>query len=75
MAAHLERHPGARAVVNFVPILLEQLDDYSVQIAQYLETRESVRVARPVACRFGRTRADHRFRCADGCCSGLLASQ
>jgi len=32
MAAHLERHPGMRAVVNFVPVLLEQLDDYARQI-------------------------------------------
>lgn len=31
MAAHLERHPGVHAVVNFVPILLEQLDDYTRQ--------------------------------------------
>ncbi|MEZ5501476.1 MAG: hypothetical protein R3E50_02035 [Halioglobus sp.] len=28
MAAHLEAVPGARAVVNFAPILLEQLEDY-----------------------------------------------
>lgn len=28
MAAHLERHPGVRAVVNFVPVLVDQLDDY-----------------------------------------------
>lgn len=32
MADHLERHPGIRAVVNFVPILLDQLDDYARQI-------------------------------------------
>jgi len=32
MAAHLERWPKARAVVNFVPILLEQLEDYQAQI-------------------------------------------
>lgn len=31
MAAHLEAHPDARAVVNFVPILLAQLDDYADQ--------------------------------------------
>ena len=31
MAAHLERHPGVRAVVNFVPVLLDQLDDYARQ--------------------------------------------
>jgi alpha-amylase/alpha-mannosidase (GH57 family) len=29
MAAHLERHPGVRAVVNFVPVLCEQLEDYA----------------------------------------------
>ncbi len=28
MAGHLERHPKVRAVVNFVPVLLEQIDDY-----------------------------------------------
>jgi hypothetical protein len=29
MAAHLERHPRVRAVVNFVPVLLDQLEDYA----------------------------------------------
>ena len=48
MAAHLERHPGAHAVVNFVPILLEQLDDYSVQIAKYIETRQTSELRDPV---------------------------
>jgi alpha-amylase/alpha-mannosidase (GH57 family) len=33
MAAHLERHPGVRAVVNFVPVLLDQLEDYGDQFA------------------------------------------
>jgi len=32
MAGHLERHPGVRAVVNFVPVLLEQMDDYIEQL-------------------------------------------
>ncbi len=31
MAAHLERHPRVRAVVNFVPVLLDQLEDYVQQ--------------------------------------------
>ena len=31
MAYHLEQAPQARAVVNFVPILLDQLEDYSEQ--------------------------------------------
>ena len=33
MAAHLERHPGVRAVVNFVPVLVDQLEDYADQFA------------------------------------------
>ena len=32
MAAHLEKYPGMRAVVNFAPVLLEQLDDYAHQL-------------------------------------------
>lgn len=31
MAYHLERHPGIKAVVNFVPVLLDQLEDYEDQ--------------------------------------------
>lgn len=31
MAAHLERHPKVRAVVNFVPVLAEQIEDYAQQ--------------------------------------------
>ena len=33
MAAHLERHPHMRAVVNLVPVLLDQLEDYADQFA------------------------------------------
>jgi alpha-amylase/alpha-mannosidase (GH57 family) len=33
MAYHLEQHPQVRAVVNFVPILLDQLEDYAQQFA------------------------------------------
>jgi alpha-amylase/alpha-mannosidase (GH57 family) len=36
MAAHLEAVPEARAVVNFVPILLEQITDYARQVRAYL---------------------------------------
>ena len=36
MAAHLERNPQVRAVVNFVPVLLEQIEDY----ARQFDTRE-----------------------------------
>jgi alpha-amylase/alpha-mannosidase (GH57 family) len=31
MAAHLERYPRVRAVVNFVPVLAEQIEDYVTQ--------------------------------------------
>ncbi|TAJ79036.1 MAG: glycoside hydrolase [Gallionellaceae bacterium] len=33
MAYHLEQHPKMKAVVNFVPILLDQLEDYEQQFA------------------------------------------
>ena len=32
MAWHLEQIPEARAVVNFAPTLLEQIDDYDQQL-------------------------------------------
>jgi len=40
MAAHLEQQPAARAVVNFTPILLEQLEDLSARIARHFELGE-----------------------------------
>jgi len=33
MAAHLERHPHIRCTVNFVPVLLDQIEDYADQFA------------------------------------------
>ena len=36
MVAHLEANPEARAVVNFSPTLLEQVEDYARQIAGHL---------------------------------------
>jgi len=33
MAYHLEQHPKIKAVVNFVPVLLDQLEDYQQQFA------------------------------------------
>ncbi len=32
MAGHLERHPGVRCTVNFVPVLLDQIEDYCEQL-------------------------------------------
>jgi alpha-amylase/alpha-mannosidase (GH57 family) len=33
MAWHLEHHPAMRAVINWVPVLLDQLEDYADQFA------------------------------------------
>ena len=38
MAWHLEQHPGMRLVVNFAPVLLEQLLDYTAQIGKFLDS-------------------------------------
>ncbi len=37
MAAHLEANSAARAVVNFTPLLIEQLDEIARSIAEHLE--------------------------------------
>src|SRR5579862_2514824 len=36
MAAHLENNPAARAVVNFTPLLIEQLEELARRIAEHL---------------------------------------
>jgi len=36
MAAHLEANPAARAVFNFTPVLLEQLEDLAERVAAHL---------------------------------------
>ena len=43
MAAHLENHPDARAVVNFAPVLLEQIDDYAHQLEGFLHHGKALR--------------------------------
>ncbi len=43
MAAHLEQSPGARAVVNFAPTLLEQIEDYAEQVRAYLADGQPLR--------------------------------
>jgi len=43
MAAHLEAVPGARAVVNFAPILLDQIADYVQQIDGFLTNGVALR--------------------------------
>lgn len=42
MAAHLEAVPQARAVVNFAPILLEQIDDYAQQLRGHVEQGRAI---------------------------------
>ncbi|MHB8454794.1 MAG: glycoside hydrolase [Acidiferrobacterales bacterium] len=43
MAAHLEAVPEARAVVNFAPVLLEQIDDYVRQIDGFINNSVAIR--------------------------------
>ncbi len=43
MAAHLEAVPEARAVVNFAPILLDQLSDYAGQVRGFLSENKPLR--------------------------------
>ena len=43
MAAHLENNTDARAVVNFAPVLLEQIDDYAQQLDNYLHHGQALR--------------------------------
>ena len=43
MAAHLENSEGARVVVNFAPVLLQQIDDYAQQLEGYLHHGKALR--------------------------------
>jgi alpha-amylase/alpha-mannosidase (GH57 family) len=43
MAAHLEENPAARAVVNFTPVLIEQLQEYAARVASHLRDGTPVR--------------------------------
>ena len=36
--AHLERQPAARAVFNFAPVLLEQLEDYTLRFDRHAQS-------------------------------------
>lgn len=42
MVAHLEAEPDAKAVVNFAPILLEQIEDYAQQVNSYLRDQQQI---------------------------------
>ena len=43
MAAHIEATPEAKAVVNFTPTLLEQIEDYVAQIHAFLHEDGTIR--------------------------------
>ncbi|VAW95507.1 Amylopullulanase [hydrothermal vent metagenome] len=43
MVAHLENNAQAKAVVNFAPVLLEQIDDYAQQLDSYLHHGKALR--------------------------------
>jgi alpha-amylase/alpha-mannosidase (GH57 family) len=65
MAAHLEAHPNMRAVVNFVPTLLEQLDDYADQFRSG-ELRDPL-LAALVEPRLGRMKRADKLRLLQAC--------
>ena len=43
MVSHLETHPDMHVVVNFAPVLLEQLDDYAEQLNAWLLSGETMK--------------------------------
>ena len=43
MAEHIHSIPEARAVINFAPVLLDQINDYSEQISDYLNKNTLIR--------------------------------
>ncbi|MCK4833509.1 MAG: glycoside hydrolase, partial [Gammaproteobacteria bacterium] len=43
MVVHLETHPKMHVVVNFAPVLLEQLDDYAKQIKNWLDSGQTMK--------------------------------
>jgi alpha-amylase/alpha-mannosidase (GH57 family) len=42
MAAHLEAIDGAKAVVNFAPVLLDQIHDYARQVRRFLQQGSTI---------------------------------
>jgi alpha-amylase/alpha-mannosidase (GH57 family) len=43
MVVHLENHPEMHVVVNFAPVLLEQLDDYATQLKNWLDNEQKMK--------------------------------
>ena len=69
MAAHLEQVEGARAVVNFTPVLVEQIEDLARAVQANLETGEPLPDS--LLATLGRTplpqRADERLALVEAC--------
>ena len=53
MVMHLENCPDAKVVVNFAPVLLEQIADYGQQLKDYLENGKALRD--PLLCSLAET--------------------
>jgi alpha-amylase/alpha-mannosidase (GH57 family) len=69
MAAHLEAVPEARAVVNFAPILLEQLSDYAGQVNGFLSENKPIRdpLLAALACPVLPASKDQRMALVSAC--------
>lgn len=74
MAAHLEQVPNAHAVVNFAPILLEQIIDYSEQLQSYLDNATALRdpLLLALAAPTFRNNKPQRKALLDTCLTGYL---
>lgn len=69
MAAHLKAVPGAKAVVNFAPILLEQLSDYAGQVNGFLSKNKAIRdpLLAALACPVLPGSKDQRMELVNAC--------
>jgi alpha-amylase/alpha-mannosidase (GH57 family) len=69
MAAHLEAVPEARAVVNFAPLLLEQIADYARQVDGFLNNGLAIRdhVLAALACAAQPAEAEPRVALIKAC--------
>jgi alpha-amylase/alpha-mannosidase (GH57 family) len=69
MAAHLEAVPESRAVVNFAPVLLEQLSDYAGQVNGFLSEHKGIRdpLLAALACAVLPSNKEQRMELVSAC--------
>jgi alpha-amylase/alpha-mannosidase (GH57 family) len=69
MAAHLEAVPDSRAVVNFAPVLLEQLSDYAGQVNAFLSEHKGIRdpLLAALACAVLPSNKEQRMELVSAC--------